>query len=74
VFVVIQNYNFVCCLYGYETSSPTLRKKRRLKVLENGVLRKIFGPQRDGVRGQWTRRLEKLYDLYPSPHIIPVIK
>ena len=43
-------------------------------MFESRVLRKIFGPQRDEITGQW-RRLhnEKLYDIYPSPNIIRVI-
>ena len=39
-------------LYGYETWSLTLREERRLRVFENRVLRKIFGPKRDEVTGQ----------------------
>jgi hypothetical protein len=44
-------------------------------VFENRVLRRIFGPKKDGVRGKW-RRLHngELYDLYSSPNIIRVIK
>jgi hypothetical protein len=34
-------------LYGYETWSLTLREEHRLRVFENGVLRKIFGPKRE---------------------------
>jgi hypothetical protein len=62
-------------LYGCETWSLTLREEHRLRVFENGVLRRIFGPKRDGVTGEW-RRLhnEKLNDLYSSPNIIRVIK
>jgi len=52
-------------LYGCETWSLTLREERRLKVLENRVLRRIFGPNRDEVRGEW-RKLHNvgLNDLY----------
>jgi hypothetical protein len=39
-------------LYGCETWSLTLRKEHRLRVFENRVLRRIFGPKRDGVRGE----------------------
>jgi hypothetical protein len=55
-------------LYGCETWSVTLREEHRLRVLENRVLRGIFGPKRDEVTGEW-RRLhnEELYDLYSSP-------
>jgi hypothetical protein len=41
-----------------------LREKRRQTVLEKGVLRKIFVPQRDEVKGQWTIMHEELYDLH----------
>ena len=39
-------------LYGYETWSLTLRKEHRLRVFENRVLRRIFGPKRDEVTGE----------------------
>jgi hypothetical protein len=39
--------------YGYETWSLTLREEHRLRVFENRVLRRIFGPKRDEVTGQW---------------------
>jgi hypothetical protein len=62
-------------LYGCETWSHTLREEHRLRVFENRVLRRIFGPKRDEVTGEW-RRLhnEELHDLYSSPNIIRVIK
>ena len=52
-------------LYGCETWSLTLRKERKLRVFENMVLRRIFGPRKDEVTGEW-RRLhnEELNDLY----------
>jgi len=52
-----------------------LREERKLRVFEKMVLRRIFGPRRDEVRGEW-RRLhnEELNDLYPSPNILRVIK
>jgi hypothetical protein len=52
-------------LYGCETWSLTLRKEHRLRVFENKVLRRIFGPKRDEVTGEW-RKLhnEELCDLY----------
>jgi len=61
-------------LYGCETWSLILREERRLRVFENRVLRGIFGPKRDEVRGEW-RKLhnEELNDLYCSPNILRVI-
>jgi hypothetical protein len=52
-----------------------LREERRLRVFENRVLRRIFGPRRDEVTGEW-RKLhnEELNDLYCSPNISRVIK
>ena len=51
-------------LYGCETWSLTLREERKLRVSENMVLRRLFGPRRDEVMGEW-RRLhnEELNDL-----------
>ena len=62
-------------LYGCETWSLTLREERRLRVFENRVLRKVFGPKREEVTGEW-RRLhnEELNDLYPLPNIARVVK
>jgi len=42
-------------LYGCETWSLTLREERRLKVYENRVLRRVFGPKRDEVTGEWRK-------------------
>jgi hypothetical protein len=61
-------------LYGCETWSITLREERRLRVFENRVLRRIFGPKRDEVIGEWLRPHNKeLCDMY-SRNIIRVIK
>ena len=62
-------------LYGCETWSLTLWEEGKLRVFENKVLRRIFGPRRDEVMGEW-RRLhnEELHDLYCSPNIVRVIK
>jgi hypothetical protein len=62
-------------LYGCEAWSLTLRKERRLRVFENRVLRRVFGPKRDEVTGEW-RKLhnEELNDLYNLPNIVRVVK
>ena len=62
-------------LYECETWSLTLREVRRLRVFENRVLWRIFGPKRDEVTGEW-RKLhnEELNDLYCSSNIVRVIK
>jgi len=62
-------------LYGCETWSLTFREERKLRLFENIVLRRIFGPRREQVMGEW-RRLhnEKLNDLYSSSNIVRVIK
>ena len=62
-------------LCGCETWSLTLREERKLRVFENMVLRRIFGPRRDEVTEEW-RRLhnEELNDLYSSTNIVRVIK
>jgi hypothetical protein len=62
-------------LYGCETWSLTLREERRLRVFENRVLRRVFGPRRDEMTGEW-RELhnEELNDLYSLPNIVRVVK
>jgi hypothetical protein len=70
----IQNYNFARGLYGCETWSLTLREKRRLRVFENRVLRRVFGPKRDEVTGEWRKLHKDLNDLYSLPNIVWVVK
>ena len=70
---VVQTYKDVLC--GCEEWSLTLRERHRLGVFEKKLLRKIFGPKRDEITGEW-RRLhnEELCFPYISPHIVRVIK
>jgi hypothetical protein len=52
-----------------------LREERRLRVFENRVLRKVFGPKRDEVTGEWRKlHSEELNDLYSLPNIVRVVK
>jgi hypothetical protein len=62
-------------IYGCESWSLTLREECRLRVFENKVLRRIFGPKRDEERGEWRRQHNKeLYTPYSSRNIIRVMK
>ena len=75
--VNVMDLHLLCCLLGASfymcvshvfTCSLTLREERRLRVFENRVLRKIFGPKRDEVTGEWRKLHNKeLNDLYSSP-------
>jgi hypothetical protein len=61
---------FPAVLYGCETWSLTLTEEHRLRLLENRVLRRIFGPKRDEmVLGSRKLRDEELHNLYPSTSI-----
>ena len=52
-----------------------MREERRLRLFENRVLMRVFGPKRDEVTGEWTKlHNEKLSDLYSLPSIVRVVK
>ena len=77
VFVHVKIYRIIILLvlYGCETWSLILREERRLRVFENRVQRRIFGPKRDEVTEEWRKlRNEELSDLYCSPNIVRVMK
>ena len=61
-------------LYGCETWSLTLREEHTLRVFGNKVLRRIFGPRRDGVTGEWRKLHNEFNSLYSSPINVRVIK
>ena len=61
-------------VYGYETWSLILREERRLRGFENRVLRRIFGPKRDEVTGDWRKlHIEELNDLYSLLNVVRVM-
>jgi hypothetical protein len=62
-------------LYGCESWSLTLREERKLRVFENRVPRRVFGPKRDEVTGEW-RKLhnEELNDMYSLINIVRLVK
>jgi hypothetical protein len=76
--VKVKIYNTIILpvvLYGCETWSLTLMEEHRLRVFEIRVLRRIFGPKRDEVTGEWRKLLsEELHNLYSSPDIIRQVK
>jgi hypothetical protein len=68
-------FHFVYVMAESETWSLILREEHRLRVFENRVLRRILGPKRDEVTGEWRKLHNKeLRDLYSSPSIIRIIK
>jgi hypothetical protein len=72
---IYKTINLPVVLYGCETWSLTLREGHRLRVFENRVLRRIFGPKRDEVTGEWMKfHNEELHNLYSSPDIIRQVK
>jgi hypothetical protein len=72
---IYRNIILPVVLYGSETWTLTLRDERRLRLSENRMLRKMFGPKRDEVTREWRElRNEVLNDLYYSPNIVRVIK
>jgi hypothetical protein len=62
-------------LCGCETRSLALKEEHRLRVFENRVLRRIFGPKRDEMVGGWrTFHIKEFHNLYFSPNIIRIMK
>jgi len=74
-FEIHRNVILLVVLYEFDTWSLILREKHWLRVFENRVLKRIFGPKREEVTGEWTKlQNEELYDLYSSSNIIRLIK
>ena len=72
---IYRNIILPVVLYGCETWSLTLREERTMRVFENLMLRRIFGPRTEEVMGEWRRmHNEELNDLYSSPNNVRVIK
>jgi hypothetical protein len=62
-------------LYGGESWSLALREERRLKVFENVVLGRIFGPKRGEIRGCWRKMYNEEFHKFSSPpYIVTIIK
>ena len=59
-------------LYGCETWSFTSREELRLRVFENRVLRRVFGPKRDEVTGELRRAHNEFYAVYFCPNILVI--
>ena len=74
-FTVCITYQLPLVVYGHETCCTILREESRLKVFENRVLRKMFGPKEEEVtRHRREVQIEELHDLYSLPNVIWVIK
>jgi hypothetical protein len=62
-------------VFGCETWSLTLKEECILKVFENRLLRRIFGPKRDGITGGWRKLYnEELHNLKSLPNIFRIKK
>ena len=72
---IYRNIILSVVLYGCEAWSLTAREERKLRLFENMLLRRIFGPRRNEVKGEWRRmHNEELNGLHSSPNIVRVIK
>jgi hypothetical protein len=70
-----KNIILLFVLYGYDTWFLTLRERHRLRMFENTVLRRIFGPKRNEVREEWSKFHNEEFDIFYSlPKCIRQIK
>jgi len=75
IYIYIYLFILPVVLYGWETWSLTLREELRLRAFENRVLRRVFGPKRDELTGEWRKvHIEELRDLYSLTSIVRVVK
>jgi hypothetical protein len=71
----IQNYNFACGSVWVRNLVSELKEEHRVSVIENRVLRRIFGPKRDEMMEEWKKlHNEELHNMYSSPNVIRMIK
>jgi hypothetical protein len=71
---IVLNKTLIELIYIYIFIFIILKQEHKLRVFENRVLRRIFGPKRDGVTGGWRKLYnEELHNLYTSPSIIRII-
>jgi hypothetical protein len=72
---ILRNIILPVVLYGCATWSLILREEYCLRVFDNRVLRRIYGPKRDEMTGGWGKlHNDELHSLYPSPNISRIIK
>jgi hypothetical protein len=75
IYIIYKTIILPVVLYRCETWSLTLSVEHRLRVFENRLLRRIFVPKRDEMKGDWRKLCnEELHNLYSSPSIIRMIK
>jgi hypothetical protein len=73
--VTFMNFSFQSDSDNEPPQHPILRHlQRRLNVFENRVLKRVFGPRRDEVTGEWRKLNNELNDLYSLPNIVRVVK
>jgi hypothetical protein len=72
--IIYKSIILAVVFYGLETCPVTLREENRLRVFENRVLRRIFGPKGDEEIGGWRKLYKELHNLYGSPSIVRMIK
>jgi hypothetical protein len=75
--VEVQTYKNIILpvvLYGCGTWSFTRREEHTLRVFENRILRRVFGPNKDEVTGEWKWHSEELHNLYSYADIIRQVK